>query len=103
MYYSEDFCDKKGRFEFGERLLEYFNNNHLRDTNRPSDWRKKLEGINRGKTLTGDIELLINCGIINFDGDALSEASISLKTISGMLPRSKKPRIDDYKFLLQTL
>lgn len=108
MYYSEDFKDQKGNFPLGNRLLEYINNNNLLPIKpKVPGWVKKLQSIKNGKSQKDSIMALLGMGYLDEkmleDNSNANQVKIKLADIAAIIPHSKKPRRDDYKFLIKTL
>lgn len=108
MYYSGDFKDQKGNFPLGNRLLEYINNNNLLPIKpKVPRWVKRLESIKNGQTQKDSIMALLGMGYLDEkmleDNSNANQVKIKLADIAAIIPHSRKPRRDDYKFLIKTL
>lgn len=105
LYYSRDF-EEKGKFSLGNRLADYINNNKFSPVGSDNDkWKKICETIPNGKKQIDSIEKIILAG--HLDSQKLSHESQSLslplKEMARVVPRSKKPRKDDYNNLQKVL
>lgn len=106
MYYSDDFLDKYGHFSLGDRLCEYINNNKLLPSRDTSDWQERVKNIRNGKRVIDDISELLLTGKLKEEmllSDTNESVEYSLKELSRIIPKSKRPRKDDYNLLVKIL
>lgn len=106
MYYSDDFLDKYGYFSLGDRLCEYINNNKLLPSKSASDWKEIIKSIRNDNRVIKAVNLLLLDGKLKEEmllSDSNESIEYSLRELSGIIPKSKKPRKDDYNHLVKIL